>query len=280
MRVFDCFTFFNELDMLELRLREMDSAVDVFVLVEADHTHSNLPKEWIFEQNKERFSKWLHKIRHIKVTDMPMSDDAWVNENHQRNAIARGLTDVESDDRILVSDCDEIIRPRTIEYIKNSPSEKWCLQMALFQYKLNYQRIFGGAHTEWGMAMRGDQLASTTPQLLRNQRHRPILPNIELVPHAGWHFAWQGDGEWLRTKLLSFAHQEYNSPENLEAYQDPDKFFEQRRGGPVFNTDRFEIVKLNDYFPNALIQDPSFLADRILPNAVHDAREFLPPYTL
>jgi hypothetical protein len=151
--------------------------------------------------------------------------------------------------------------------------------MALFQYKLNYQRTFAGAHTEWGMAMRGDQLASTTPQLLRNQRMHPMPSNVEVVAHAGWHFAWQGDGEWLKTKLLSFAHQELNNPETLEAYQDPDKFFEQRRGGPVFSTDRFEIVKINDYFPRTLLEDTAFLADRVLPNATHDAREFLPPYT-
>jgi hypothetical protein len=279
MRVFDCFTFFNELDMLELRLREMDSVVDVFVLVEADHTHSNLPKTWIFEENKERFSQWLPKIRHVKVTDMPMSGDAWVNENHQRNAIARALTDIEADDRILVSDCDEVIRPSTVEYIKNSASKKWCLQMALFQYKLNYQRTNAGAHTEWGMAMCGDQLQSTTPQELRNQRMNAAAYGAETVAHAGWHFAWQGDGEWLRTKLLSFAHQELNNPETLEAYQDPEKFFEQRRGGPVFSTDTFEIVKINDYFPSTL-QDTTFLSDRILPNAVHDAREFLPAHNL
>ena len=70
-----------------------------------------------------------------------------------------------------------------------------------------------------------------------------------------------------------------NNAETLEAYQDPDKFFEQRRGGPVFSTDKFEIVKINDYFPNAL-QDSTFLADRILPNAEHDAREFLPAYNI
>jgi hypothetical protein len=279
MRVFDCFTFFNEFDMLELRLRELNKCVDVFVLVEADHTHTNIPKEFLFEQNKDRFSKWLDKIRHIKVTDMPMAEYAWTNENHQRNAIAKGLTDVEPDDLILVSDVDEIIRVDTIEYCKANPNEKWCLRMPLFQYKLNYQLITPSAsHTNWGMAMLGSQLPTTTPQQLRNDRHEPLPKNCKVIDHAGWHFSWQGDSEFLKTKLISFAHQECVSDENIIDYTNPDKFFATKTGGNIYAGHTYEIVKINDYFPRTLLEDTAFLADRVLPNATHDAREFLPPY--
>jgi hypothetical protein len=277
MRVFDCFTFSNELDLLELRLRELDSVVDIFVLVEANSTHSSLPKSWIFEENKERFSQWLHKIRHIKVDDMPMDPDAWINENFQRNAIARGLTDVNPDDRIFVSDCDEIVRSSAVEYIKNSNSEKWCLQMPLYLYKLNYQLITRGEEmTDWGMAMRGDQLPSTTPQLLRDQRHRPMPANVEVVPHGGWHFSWQGDKEFLRNKLISYAHTEHKTEASMA--DDPNTFFEKRLGGTVYSKHTFEIVTVSEYFPKPL-QNSTFLSDRILPNATRDSREFLPPWT-
>ena len=67
MKVYDCFPFFNELDVLEIRLKELWDVVDVFVLAESNLSHSGKPKEYIFENNKERFSQWMSKIRHIKV---------------------------------------------------------------------------------------------------------------------------------------------------------------------------------------------------------------------
>jgi len=266
MRVFDCFTFFNELDMLELRLREMDPVVDIFVLVEADHTHTNNPKEFLFEKNKERFSQWLHKIRHIKVTDMPISSDAWVNENFQRNAVSRGLTDVEPDDLILVSDVDEIFRTESIEYCKAVPNEKYCFRMALYQYRLNYQRTNSGAFTEWGMAMLGSQLKNTTPQQLRNERHFPLPVNCKIIDHGGWHFSWQGDSEFLKNKCKNMAHQEYNNNYNIEEFNQFEKFFETNSGGNIYAGHTFEIVKIDEYFPKVLQNSPGFLSHLILPS--------------
>jgi len=56
MKVYDCFPFFNELDVLEIRLKELWDVVDVFVLAESNLSHSGKPKEYIFENNKDRFA--------------------------------------------------------------------------------------------------------------------------------------------------------------------------------------------------------------------------------
>lgn len=277
MRVFDCFTFFNELDILELRLRELDSVVDVFVLVEADHTHTNNPKEMIFENNKDRFSQWLPKIRHIKVTDTPMSSDAWVNENFQRNAISRGLYDIEDNDLILVSDLDEIFRPSAVEYCKSNPNEKYCFRMALYQYRLNYQLTTPNAsHTEWGMGMLGSQLKTTTPQKLRNERHLPLPQNCKIIDHGGWHFSWQGNSEFLKNKLRNMAHQEFHNNQNLDEFTDFEKFFESKTGGNIYAGHTYEIVKIDDYFPKTLQYSQGFLSYLVLPNALKSSKDFLP----
>src|SRR5689334_20509145 len=100
MKVIDCFTFFNELDLLEFRLKLLDAHVDHFVLAESNITHSGQPKPFYFEENKKRFDRWLHKIIYLRVNQSaeglvfttehsynPQSS-AWKLENGQRNALA------------------------------------------------------------------------------------------------------------------------------------------------------------------------------------------------
>ncbi len=89
--IYDCFTYFNEIELLELRLKTLSDAVDYFVLVEANKSHAGEDKEFHFENNKNRVAEYLDKIIHVKVYDMPGSDNAWDREGHQRNCIVRGM---------------------------------------------------------------------------------------------------------------------------------------------------------------------------------------------
>ena len=109
MKVWDCFPFHHELDVLEIRLRELDKVVDRFVIVEADRTHMGDPKPLFFRENSERFSAFRDRIIHITVTDMPETTDAWVRESFQRNAIQRGLQDCRDGDWVVISDAGEIV---------------------------------------------------------------------------------------------------------------------------------------------------------------------------
>ncbi|HWR33198.1 MAG TPA: hypothetical protein VN451_06725, partial [Chitinophagaceae bacterium] len=65
MKTFDCFTFFNELDLLEFRLKLLDRQVDHFVIAESNLTHSGNSKPFYFEENKARFDRWKQKIIYI-----------------------------------------------------------------------------------------------------------------------------------------------------------------------------------------------------------------------
>jgi len=91
MKIIDCFTFYNELKMLEFRLAELNDDVDYFVLVESTFTHTGNKKDLFFEKNKNLYSKYLHKIIHIIVDDMPNTENAWDNEKYQRKCINRGI---------------------------------------------------------------------------------------------------------------------------------------------------------------------------------------------
>jgi beta-1,4-mannosyl-glycoprotein beta-1,4-N-acetylglucosaminyltransferase len=114
-RVFDCFPFFNELDVLDIRLSELDGLVDHFVIVEATRTHTGKPKPLYYAENRTRFDRYAHKIIHVVVDDFPYeASDHWGREIFQRQAIVRGLAEARPDDLIITSDCDEIPKPAAL----------------------------------------------------------------------------------------------------------------------------------------------------------------------
>jgi beta-1,4-mannosyl-glycoprotein beta-1,4-N-acetylglucosaminyltransferase len=161
--IYDCFTFFNELLLLEVRLNTLNSVVDKFVLVESPYTHSGNNKPLYFEQAKDRpeFAKFKNKIIHIIVENIPLRNHwrnenrqellkceprqpinakpatgIWQNENHQRRCIKRGLTNLQPDDIVLVSDLDEIPNPDIFPIIQTK--QKPCiLKQKDYYYYLN-----------------------------------------------------------------------------------------------------------------------------------------------
>ena len=122
MKVYDCFCFYNEFELLELRLKSLNDVVDYFVLVEADKTQTHKPKPFYFNERKNDFAEFLPKIRHLMVKmDVPdRGVGDWTIENLQRNAIAKGLTDAEPEDLVFISDLDEIWAPDVLQRINNN----------------------------------------------------------------------------------------------------------------------------------------------------------------
>ena len=271
MKIFDCFTFYNELDLLEIRLEELYDTVDYFVIVEANQTFTNRAKPFLFEENKHRYSKWVDKIIHVRVEDMPGETDPWVNEVHQRNAIQRGLATANPQDIIIVSDCDEVLRSAAVEFMRHSGQQLFALRMPLFNFKFNYMRTTPGEYEPWAMAACKQILDANTPDVLRNTRFNPT--GFCFVEHAGWHFGYLGDNEYLKDKAQSFSHQEVNTPEFLEQI-DIDASIAERKEWNRKEANQYKIVELNNYFPKTLTSYPNFVLD----NPEVSAYNILPPF--
>jgi beta-1,4-mannosyl-glycoprotein beta-1,4-N-acetylglucosaminyltransferase len=111
---YDSFVFFNELDLLEIRLAELSPVVDRFVIVESTRTFTGAEKPLWFWENRSSFAEFAERIVHVVVDDMPDGVDAWARERHQRNCIARGLQSCSDSDYILISDVDEIPRSELV----------------------------------------------------------------------------------------------------------------------------------------------------------------------
>jgi len=200
MAVWDCFTFNNELVVLEARLHELDAVVDHFVLVEAALTHAGEAKPLVFAENRHRFGPWQRKIIHV-VTDLAIdADDAWVRENAQRRAILDGLDGAAPDDLVLVSDADEIPSASLVERLADL-REPTGAQTPMFYYRFNLL-VDDEPSTRARAARRAD---IADPEELRF-REVPLISD-----EAGWHFSYLGDAINVEDKLASFAHREVST---------------------------------------------------------------------
>jgi beta-1,4-mannosyl-glycoprotein beta-1,4-N-acetylglucosaminyltransferase len=205
-KVIDCFIFYNELDMLEFRLEELNDFVDRFVIVESTKTFIGKEKPLIFQDNLKRFEKYLDKITHVIETNMD-DENPWVNESTQRNAIDKGIKslDLNDNDIVLISDVDEIPDTKTLlELKKTGVGRLLTLRQEMYYYNLTCK--FDGV---WHFAKAIDYLTYKiygTPQVIRNC-------SGDVVYNGGWHFSYFGDAEFIKNKINNFSHQEYNSDE-------------------------------------------------------------------
>lgn len=208
-KVFDCFTFFNELEILDLRLAEMSEVVDYFVLVESSLTFTGLPKPLYFLENQNRYAAFKDKIIHIVVDDFPETHSFWAREHYQREAIRRGLEKCQSDDLVIISDVDEILRPRCV---KAACELDGFIQfhMDMYQFFLNL-RAYKDSWTAC-FAFKYEYI-NRVPDFsrIRPKQHKAeieaIFPGKFYRLHdAGWHFTHLGGLDMLRQKFKSYSH--------------------------------------------------------------------------
>lgn len=196
--IIDCFTFWKELDLLEIRLNELYKSVDKFILVEASRTQSLIEKPFYFEENKERYSKFLDKIIHVKVDDYPSNDsNLWNMENFQRNCISLGLEKINlsDNDTILISDLDEIPNSSIIEKLNNHSFECLSFDMMFSAYFFNLVAL----NRSWvgTVAVKYSLYKQYNAQFFRN-----IKDNSPRLKNSGWHLSWCGG----YTQIYEKAH--------------------------------------------------------------------------
>jgi len=285
MKVFDCFTFYNEFDLLELRFQELYDVVDHFVISEANTTHSAQPKEFLFLENIERFRPYLDKVIHVRVEDMPgavmepgkLLPNFWHNERHQRDCLSRGLTNCNNDDIVIIGDLDEFVRPECVWSIRHDTKHiHWAFRMPMFNYRFNYMWTEPLIYQVQNQAMRGDRAASfRTFTNIRehygaNWANRPKVYDQDgeyCFQHAGWHFSSIGDSKHVANKLKTFAHSEL-------AFQadsiNVDQLIAENKTSLNPNA-KFEAVKLDNYFPKSLLANKEKYQHLIIDEAKESA---------
>jgi beta-1,4-mannosyl-glycoprotein beta-1,4-N-acetylglucosaminyltransferase len=279
MKVYDCFPFFNELDLLEIRLEELYDVVDHFVVVESKKTFQKVAKPLYFADNAKRFARYSNKIIHVVVDRFPgffsrfRVPRAWDYENHQREQILVGLKNAKPEDRVLISDVDEIpLREKFLEAARDRASVYVFEQNLCFFYLNNLC-----THTEEGastvnkdgqgfwrgpvMLNMGDLGSVNAARRLRDARP----PDVKILSHSGWHFSYLGGTDQIIKKLEAYSHKEFNTPKYKNR-----QFIEVRvrQGQSLFDeVTKFRLLDIKDprfKFPTAVTNNPEKYKNLIL----------------
>jgi beta-1,4-mannosyl-glycoprotein beta-1,4-N-acetylglucosaminyltransferase len=288
-KIFDCFTFFRELDILDARLSELAKIVDHFVIVEATHTFQGDPKPLYFADNARRFAAYADKIIHV-VIEFPNDiqprklhdwSPAWRREFYQRDQIVRGLSSAGPADLVIVSDVDEILRANKlneaiqtrqrydltifempihlffvnrVSYATNpkAPDIRWLGPRMIEKSKLSTPQLLRECKLFVSRSLRGTLLGRLQTQI-QNYFERGISGRPFLIRDAGWHLTAIGSWRSWQEKIAACCHREDQM--RLDAFHDEKAFFQSMREWTRDALDptlpRF-ILENPDRFPIAL----------------------------
>ncbi len=259
--IYDCFNFFNELDLLEIRLNVLNEVVDRFIIVEANRTHQGKPKPMNLEANWDRFKAFESKITYLKLEKgyptfftrfRPVK--TWDIEYVQRELFFEGLKDAENEDRIIISDLDEIPNPKMITSNLNEDVPLVFVQK-YFRYFLN--GICRDKTWPGPVMLSYKRLKEINTKIARLHRDPKYVEKKNLkakvITDGGWHFTTIGNIEKIIAKIEAFAHNEFNK----EEFKDPKKLQKLvNEGGDIFGQSwDVEFERINDSYPQYLLDN-------------------------
>lgn len=257
--IYDCFIFNNELDLLSLRLNELNQVVDKFVLVESTYTFTGKAKPLFYKNNIEKYKKFRDKIIHIVISNSneevnpdelkffkpkPFQKEnmrIWSREISQRNAIRLGLKHCNKEDIILISDVDEIPRAKALKTIK-CDSGITGFEQDNFYYFSNCKGLDKWYGTK---AVNYLRFKETNAEEIRDNT------SFKIIKNGGWHFSYMGGYGNVIKKLESYSHQELNTEDNIKSLK-----FNIENGLDIFNRPyQYKFIKLDKSMPKYLLSN-------------------------
>lgn len=238
-KVIDYFQYFNEKELLELRIRTLEDKVDHFIISEANSTFTGTPKEFTLEETIKELGLPEEKIRIVKVNypdnlvDFMQNIDVayskheyydprvlfWIRERLQRDALLSVIEEYNEDDVFLITDCDEIVRPEMVNMFAYqaiaNPDKLIKIPMTSIEGRADLQ-VFNLDDTpvQWDrgpFVCTKKHLANHTPHQLRGNFFDDleivhIIQDGKRIEDTGWHFSWMGGYERAVRKASAFAH--------------------------------------------------------------------------
>ena len=216
----DCFPYFNEKELLELRIETLYDHVDGFLITDANRTHRGEPKEFSCVNTLRELGIPEDKVQvlHVELPPIEEAPDPWIRERGQRDALSVGLFQLPEDTFFICSDCDEIANPEKLEEVKEAVLEHSDKTVRL-SMSMHYGRADRqlesptGEKFDWRCGTAGTvrQLKEFgTLSSFRATTNNWYVGNRD----AGWHLSWMGDADKRLRKLSSIAeYYIWNKPE-------------------------------------------------------------------
>ena len=267
MAIYDCFQYFNEDHVLDLRFNILNEKVDYFIISESTKTHQGRDKKLNFNINN--FSKFKHKIKYIvadyqkKINFENHTGGESVIEQHQRNSLSEGLINANDSDLIILSDSDEIPDLTKLNQIKENTKFTAFSQM-MFMYKLNIQNL---NESNWIGSKMSLKKNFPNPQKLRNLKFKEYpfwrfdKTRLQIIK-GGWHFSFLQKPSEIAKKIKSYSHGEFNKEQITDEKKIEEKI---AKNEDIFGR-RIELKKIsiNEEYPYFIQKNQNVLKDWIL----------------
>ena len=267
MAIYDCFQYFDEDHMVDLRLNILNDSVDYFVISESTKTHQGKDKKLNF--NIKNFKKYENKIKYV-VADYEHEKNKFKHiggesqiEQHQRNNLSNGLKTASDNDLIILSDSDEIPDLTKLNQIKSSTKFTAFSQM-MFMYKINLQNL---NESNWIGSKLCLKKNFPRPQLLRDLKFKnyPFWRidklNLQIIK-GGWHFSFLQSPQDIVKKIQSYSHGEFNTEENTDAEKINQKI---KENVDIFNRGfKLKQITIDESFPNYILNNKKLLKNWII----------------
>ena len=240
MKFIDCFMYFDEDMILDIRLNILNKYVSHFIICEANFNHNGTKRKLKFDINK--FSKFKEKIIYISLDKQPHNlkeiissddkaiknskilDNALLRENFQRNFLQNKIKDFNDEDLIIVSDVDEIPNLENFTY----KAKITFFEQKMFYYKLNLLH----KNFKWYGSKIVKKKHLISPQWLRNIKSKKYpfwrldtlfsnvkYNNVNFIKNGGWHFTNVKSAEEIDFKMKNFLHHLEYEESGLDANQ-------------------------------------------------------------
>jgi beta-1,4-mannosyl-glycoprotein beta-1,4-N-acetylglucosaminyltransferase len=212
--LYDCFLYFDEKELLELRINILKDVVDGFIVTDANLTFKGDPKPFTCLDTIRELGLPEDKIQvlHVELPPKEVAPNPWVREYAQRDSLAVGMRMTSPDSVFFFSDVDEIPKPeallQAVEAAKENPDCCIRLSMPMFYGRADLRVVDPDGDpskppTNWtcGTVVLPHQLEETLSQI-RMKGNGLVVGDCD----AGWHFSWMGDAARMKRKLTSFSH--------------------------------------------------------------------------
>ena len=266
MAIYDCFQYFNEDHIVDLRLHILDEYVDYFVISESTKTHQGKNKKLNFDI--KNFSKFKNKIKFVIADykedinfDNHTGGESAI-EQHQRNSLIEGIKNASSEDLIILSDSDEIPDLKKLSQIKKN-KKFIAFSQKMFMYKLNLQNL---GESNWMGSRIAKKKNLKSMQELRNLKFKnyPFWRLDKLnqqIINGGWHFSFLQSPDQILNKIKSFSHGEFDQ-KNLNTKIIEKKILENK---DIFGRgNKLEKVYIDDSYPKYITKNKEKLSDWII----------------
>ena len=267
MAIYDCFQYYNEDHILDLRFNILDKHVDYFVISESTKTHQGNEKKLNFDINN--FSRFKNKIKYIVADYINKKDfnnhigGESLIEQHQRNSLSKGIEKADDDDLIVLSDSDEIPDFTKFNQIKKS-SKFIAFSQMMFMYKLNLQNLY---EKNWIGSKVCLKKNFPKPQELRNMKFKKYpfwrfdKKNIQII-NGGWHFSFLQSPKDIANKIKSYSHGEFNTDEIVNEDMIKKKILQNK---DIFNRDiELKKIEIDENYPLFIQNNKQNLSEWIL----------------